>query len=297
MWRSLRNVVPKPDMVARAPFADISSPWDWAETFENQASGAACNICGWSGAAFIGFHHSESATCPGCGSIARDRFLFFCFIRRTARGSYRLLETSPRLGGDYCKAMSGWFDYRASDFDQRAHRSDLHLDLQNLDLEDASLDVILTPHVLEHVPDTDAALAEIHRVLTPGGRMFLQVPVQQGWTAPPTTPEFHGDATPVFWRFGLDLTSRLRDAGFRAHVLCTQGFYSMVEAGAKTWPDPPSEEFDVDSLLYAARLQELVPIAGFDVTRRMSFHPSYMFLTWEATKALAPHETHRSGAP
>lgn len=196
-----------------------------------------------------------------------------------------MLETSPRLGAAYRRAMSSWFDYRASDFDQRAHRADLRLDLQSLDLDDGSLDVLLTPHVLEHVPDTERALREIHRVLAPGGRMFLQVPVLQGRTAPPATPEFHGDATPVFWRFGPDLTGRLRDLGFRARLLCTEGFHSLVASGAATWPDQSSPEFDVDSILAAARTEDLLPIAGREVSRRLGFQPEYMFLTWEARKA------------
>ncbi|HEX6202814.1 MAG TPA: methyltransferase domain-containing protein [Thermoanaerobaculia bacterium] len=267
------------------PFAGLRSPWDWAA--DEQGAAAACNICGWSGPAFAGCQHSESAICLACGSIARDRFLFHCFVRRTPPGSYRVLETSPRLGVPYRRAMSDWFAYRASDFDERAHRADLHLDLQDLDLEDESVDVILTPHVLEHVPETGRALDEIHRVLAPGGRMFLQVPVQQGRTAPPATPELHGDSTPVFWRFGVDLTARLREHGFRARLLCTDGFYSLVEAGARTWPDPPSAEFDVDSILAAARTADLLPIADREISRRLSFSPAYMFLTWEAVKAAA----------
>jgi SAM-dependent methyltransferase len=287
MWRLRRRAGGRAAATggeARVPFDGIASPWDWFAWIEENPSPAACNICWWSGAAFQGFPHSESATCPGCGSIARDRFLFFSFVRRTAPGTYRVLETSPRLGGPYRTAMSSWFDYRASDFDQRAHRAQLQLDLQDLDLESESLDVILTPHVLEHVAQTERALEEMHRVLAPGGRIYLQVPVQQGWTAPPRSPELHGDATPVFWRFGLDLTARLREVGFRAHLLCTEGFHALVEAGVRTWPDPPSPEFDVDSILAAGQSRDLVPIAGGDLTRLLSFHPTYMFLTWEAVK-------------
>jgi len=269
---------------AQTPFSDIASPWDWFQAFEENPSTVACNICWWGGDGFEGFYHSESATCPGCGSIARDRFLFFCFIRRTAPGMYRLLETSPRLGKPYRTSMSSWFDYRASDFDQRSHRAELQLNLQDLQLESDSLDVVLTPHVLEHVPKTGRALREIHRVLAPGGRMYLQVPVQQGWTTPPKSPELHGDATPVFWRFGLDLTARLREIGFRAHLLCTEGFYSLVEAGARIWPDPTSGEFDVDSILAAGQKADLIPIADRELTSILAFHPTYMFLTWEAVK-------------
>ena len=70
----------------------------------------------------------------------------------------RVIETSPRLGGDYREYMRRWFSYRTSDFDLSAHRGDIQLDLQQIDLPDASVDVVLTPHVLEHVPDTDKAL-------------------------------------------------------------------------------------------------------------------------------------------
>lgn len=275
---------PRPPSDGPDAFCGRNDPWDWEI---DRAGAAACNLCGWSGPAFGGFQHSESAVCPGCGSIARDRFLFHCFLHRTPPGGYRVLETSPRLGAPYRRAMSTWFDYRASDFDERAHRADLHLDLQALDLDDGSVDVLLTPHVLEHVPDTGRALDEIHRVLAPGGRMFLQVPVLQGRTAPPATPELHGDDTPVFWRFGPDLTVSLREHGFRARLLCTDGLYSLVEGGVRTWPDPPSAEFDVDSILAAARVADLLPIAGREISRRLSFSPAYMFLTWEAVKAAA----------
>ena len=35
---------------------------------------AVCVICGWRGARFDGFAHCESALCPSCGSISRDRY-------------------------------------------------------------------------------------------------------------------------------------------------------------------------------------------------------------------------------
>jgi arsenite methyltransferase len=38
---------------------------------------------------------------------------------------------------------------------------------------DASFDVVVSTQVLEYVPDTDAALAEMYRVLRPGGRALI----------------------------------------------------------------------------------------------------------------------------
>lgn len=266
------------------PFARMGSPWDWQRLLNETDAPCFCNVCGWSGDAFLGGAHSEAARCKDCGSIARDRFLLLCFVGRTPRGRYRVLETSPRLGDAYRQAMGRWLDYRASDFDQRSHRAALKIDLQQIDLPDASLDVLLTPHVLEHVPDTDRALAEIHRVLAPDGRMYLQVPLLQGVTARPEQPEFHGDDTPVEWRFGPDLTARLRDHGFRTRLLCTRELYELVVGGADRWPAPTSPEFDVASILGAVDLADLDPVAEPEVTRRLGLEPGYMFLTWEAIR-------------
>ncbi len=269
-----------PSWVDTAP-----SPWDIASKAEERAS-AWCNICRWTGTAFEGPQHSEFATCPRCGSIARDRFLFWCFVERTPPSlRTRLLETSPRLGPDYRRAMDRWFTYTCSDFDERAHAGTVRLDLQAIDLPDQSLDAILTPHVLEHVPETDRALDEIARVLAPGGRMYLQVPVLQGATAPPTEPEFHGDDTPVFWRFGPDLTARLRDHGFTTSLLCTEDWHRRVTSGAIEWDGPTSREFDVTSLLAGSVADDLVTVADDTSAARLGFVPSYMFLTWEGIRS------------
>ena len=270
------------------PIRKVKSPWAWFDFFEQTMDPYVCNICWWTGAAFDGFPHSESLACHECGSIARDRFLFFCFVARMREKKYKVLETSPRLGETYQDSMAQWFDYRASDFDLRSHKAQIKVDLQNMDLEDESLDVLLTPHVLEHVPETDLALREIFRVLAPGGRMYLQVPVVQGWTTPPLKPEFHQDDTPVEWKFGLDLTSRLREQGFRTRLLCNQGFYRHVKQGGTHWPDPRSFDFDVESMLAAAVTHDLLPVASDEISRRVGFFPGYMFLTWECEKPYLP---------
>jgi SAM-dependent methyltransferase len=270
---------------ATASWVDTApSPWDESTRAEVRAP-AWCNICRWTGPSFDGPQHCEFATCPRCGSIARDRFLFWCFVARTPPSlRTRLLETSPRLGADYRRAMDRWFTYTCSDFDERAHAGTVRLDLQAIDLPDASLDVILTPHVLEHVPETDRALDELRRVLAPGGRFYLQVPVLQGATAPPVEPEFHGDDTPVFWRFGPDLTARLRDHGFATSLLCTQDWHRRVSAGAAEWDGPTSREFDVTSLLGGSIAEDLVAVADDAAAARLGFVPSYMFLTWEGIR-------------
>ena len=52
---------------------------------------------------------------------------------------------------------------------------------QELPLADASVDRITCVRVLQHLPDQDRALAEVRRVLKPGGTLIL---VQYNWASP-----------------------------------------------------------------------------------------------------------------
>jgi SAM-dependent methyltransferase len=173
-------------------------PWAGALRESSRSHRHTCNICGWHGEEFNSPFHSEGALCPYCGSIARDRFLYWCWTQRTSyEPGAMVLETSPRLDDRYRNQMAKLVNYVASDYDESAHKGAIKLDLQDADLDDSSVDVILTPHVLEHVPNTGRALSEAFRILRPGGSMFLQIPMQQGVTAPPLKAEYHGDNTLV----------------------------------------------------------------------------------------------------
>ncbi|HMK38177.1 MAG TPA: class I SAM-dependent methyltransferase, partial [Bacteroidota bacterium] len=61
----------------------------------------------------------------------------------------------------------------------------------DLPLADGSVDVTVCYDVLEHVPDEAVALAEIRRVLKPGGEFLLTVP-NKSWIF-----ETHGAALPL----------------------------------------------------------------------------------------------------
>lgn len=49
-------------------------------------------------------------------------------------------------------------------------------DACGLPFKSTSADAVLLLEVLEHVPSPDKALSEIHRVLKPGGRLYISVP-------------------------------------------------------------------------------------------------------------------------
>ena len=222
--------------------------------------------------------------CPQCGSIARDRFLLWCFTQRSRKlRRARVIETSPRLGGEYRQYMRRWYSYRTSDFDLSAHRGDIQLDLQSIDLPDASVDVVLTPHVLEHVPDTDRALAELFRVIAPGGRMYLQIPILHGLTSAPTEPEFHADNTPVFWNFGWDLTDMVRAAGFTTTVLVTHDNDAMLRGRLPIPPTTATSSIPTACVEHA-RPGDLTVIATRAESQLMGFEPAHQFATWECLR-------------
>jgi len=247
-------------------------------------STAVCCVCGWRGRGFGGIEHSESALCPVCGSISRDRFLYWCWVRRTAYDPRAVvLETSPRMGELYRRRLGERVDYTASDWDESAHRGVVKLDLQAIDLPDASVDVVLTPHVLEHVPDTDRALAELHRVLRPGGRVLLQVPLPQAVTGVPAEPEYHGDRTLVHFRFGWDLADRIRAHGFACDVLVTAELRDAAAGVDQGWVHE-GPDCDLEDLLAGADAAALTVVADEATARRHGFRPGYQFVTFDCTK-------------
>jgi SAM-dependent methyltransferase len=71
--------------------------------------------------------------------------------------------------------------YESSDWEQSVHPGARGVDhvgpAHDLPVPDGAYDAVLCTQVLEHVPNPGAVLAELHRVLRPGGRLYLTVPL------------------------------------------------------------------------------------------------------------------------
>ena len=108
----------------------------------------------------------------------------------------------------------------------------------HLSYADSSFDLVITSETLEHVPDVDAALGEIHRVLKPAGLHVFTVPVvwdraksrrraylDNGKLVHVLPPSYHGAPQHnktdllVFYEFGADFVEQCRRVGFDVSVV------------------------------------------------------------------------------
>lgn len=94
--------------------------------------------------------------------------------------------------GTYTVRLAEHFDYvdaidveqsRLHDFSQAIANTPLaaritiqQMDASTMTFEDSAFDVVSAIEVLEHVPELDEAIAEVGRVLKPGGRFFITTP-------------------------------------------------------------------------------------------------------------------------
>jgi SAM-dependent methyltransferase len=133
-----------------------------------------CPCCGWSGLRFRSFAVRESlrtgVICPGCGSFERHRALasfYPRFFERHASRPLRLIHFAPesclsRLVASLCDR------YETSAYGETTP-ADLRLDITRMTLPDGCSDALLLNHVLDCIPDDWPAIAEMYRVLRPGG--------------------------------------------------------------------------------------------------------------------------------
>ena len=68
------------------------------------------------------------------------------------------------------------FNQTAVDICGRNNLDVFHGELEDAGLEENTFDLITARHVIEHVPNPDAFIADIARLLKPGGRMHLRTP-------------------------------------------------------------------------------------------------------------------------
>jgi SAM-dependent methyltransferase len=172
-------------------------------------------------------------------ALLLERSLFSCEVK----APLVLLHFSPEMGLQrWLKKRLPMFCYKATDL--ASPDVDLHLDLHKIEIPDGSVDVVILSHVLEHVDDDIVALKELSRILSPSGRLILQVPLSGGDTTqdiklddPEARLVAYGKTDHVRL-YGYDITERLNEAGFSVeiHRALDHPYYESFEAMALDLP-------------------------------------------------------------
>ncbi len=209
---------------------------------------AVCQVCSQAIGLLADHQHSvpegvnfrERLVCPSCGLNTRQRLMAH-LLQDTVSG----LDHPPRIY--LYEQVTPFFQWARTRLPGEVIGSEYlghdvtggtvvngvrHEDALALSFEDASLDVIISQEVLEHVPEVDPAISEAARVLRPGGRFLFTVPfhpaadvtVQRaklvdGEVVHLMAPEFHGnpvsnEGSLVFFDHGWDILDRFRTHGF-----------------------------------------------------------------------------------
>ncbi|MDH3241544.1 MAG: methyltransferase domain-containing protein [Alphaproteobacteria bacterium] len=210
------------------------------------AAGAAamdreCPLCGYVGP-FKAHKRSgrPNASCGRCGSRERHRLvaLYLGNLGADAFAGLRVLHFSPEhfLAPYFARAAL----YVTADLS--SPEADFHTDITKMGVADAAFDVVMCNHVLEHIPDDAAAIAEFHRILAPGGTALITVPLDGGLartyedpaiTAPEDRSRHFGQFDHVRL-YGRDIAERLARPGFAVTVfkpnVVQQGRYAIHDA-------------------------------------------------------------------
>lgn len=135
----------------------------------------------------------ETGVCTACGARNRQRQIAYLLSRIYAKdGRFRSISnTDLRIynlesNGSLHKVLARNPNYVSSEFLGTGRSpgeivGDLrHEDAHSLSFDDASLDLVISSDVWEHLPDPYTAHREVYRVLRKGGRHVFTVPFYQG---------------------------------------------------------------------------------------------------------------------
>jgi SAM-dependent methyltransferase len=157
--------------------------------------------------------------------LALERRSILQFVAKCARAvppGARVLDAGA--GNAPYRELFAHSDYVTTDWTRSVHAgaraADIIAPLDDLPIENASVDTVLCTQVLEHVESPAAVLAELNRVLRPGGHLWLTVPLV--WP-------LHEEPYDFFRYTPFSLDSLLRGAGFSdVDIAPRNGYFATV---------------------------------------------------------------------
>jgi SAM-dependent methyltransferase len=170
----------------------------------------------------------DNFECPRCGAHDRERHLFLYLLESGLLKripELRILHFAPEKCLAPIIADMEPLEYIKCDKYQVGEDVQC-VDIEAMPFADASFDLVLANHVLEHVPDDLRAVREVHRVLRRGGLAILQTPFCAALTSTWSDPGIVSDEARLqaygqedhVRLFGKDIFERISSGGLLAHV-------------------------------------------------------------------------------
>lgn len=194
------------------------------DPLQYRAEPGECPVCGYQGHFLTYSTPPQRRTlCPNCKSGPRHRLLQICFDEMDLWTLGDVLHFAPE------KCLKEKIRDRAARYlsaDVREGRADVVENVEALTQADASFDTVIANHIFEHIDNDRAGFAEIHRVLRPGGRAVLSVPLIYSWpvtyeddaiTAANDRDRHFGQNDHVRF-YGRDFADRFAEPGFHVTV-------------------------------------------------------------------------------
>jgi SAM-dependent methyltransferase len=182
--------------------------------------------------------HRENVLCPHDLTLERHR-LIWLYLQKKSNFFFDEQLAFLHIAPEQCflphfRKLKN-LDYLTGDLVSPI--ADLHFDLHHIPLEENRFDVIFCNHVLEHVADSKQCMAELYRVMRPGGWGIFQVP--QDFTRADTyedaSIQSEADRAKHYWQkdhlrlFGANYPEKLAEVGFEYVALKPDELVSAEE--------------------------------------------------------------------
>jgi SAM-dependent methyltransferase len=187
----------------------------------HNANSVECPVCGWQGNRFyvltnLGYSLWPETLCPRCGTLDRHRALFlYLKAEYDLRDVITILDIAPTAGIFRKFSQLSPLIYVGVDRNMVCSGEKMHMatSVTEMSFKANIFDLLLCFHVLEHVQHDGKAIAEIKRVLKPGGVAIIDVPYNQRDISRTVVFE-ELDEYGHYRTYGTDFLMKIQEAGF-----------------------------------------------------------------------------------
>jgi SAM-dependent methyltransferase len=186
-----------------------------------------CPVCGKTFNKFMPYGytrtHKNNRLCPNCLSLERHRLLWMYLNHKTDFFSAPLNVLNIAPEQPFIRRFKKLQNLSYTTADLESPIADVKVDIRDMHVfKDNTFDMIICNHVLEHIDDELKALNELKRILKPGGKAIVQVPIDYSleYTFEDPSITDKKEREKVFGQYdhvrlyGRDYPERLRKSGF-----------------------------------------------------------------------------------